>query len=88
MKVIGITGGVGAGKSQVLSFIEQNYKSRIILADNVAHDLEKPGQACYEKLIQLLGTEILNEDATGKCHHPSCCEAVYHRADCVGEKEK
>lgn len=62
MKVIGITGGVGAGKSQVLSFIEEQYVSRIILADLVAHELEQPGQACYDKLVALLGRDVLQED--------------------------
>ena len=33
MKVIGVTGGVGAGKSLILNFIKENYNSEIILAD-------------------------------------------------------
>lgn len=62
MKVIGITGGVGAGKSQVLSYIEQKYNSRIVIADEVAHLVKEPGQLCYEKLTKLLGKDILLED--------------------------
>ena len=33
MKLIGVTGGVGAGKSQVLGYIRDTYKARILLAD-------------------------------------------------------
>ena len=33
MKLIGVTGGVGAGKSQVLGYILDTYKARILLAD-------------------------------------------------------
>lgn len=64
MKVIGITGGVGAGKSRVLSYVEENYNSRIIMADEVAHLVKEPGQPCYEKLTALLGTDILHEDGS------------------------
>lgn len=64
MKVIGITGGVGAGKSQVLSYIRQKYNSRIIMADEVAHFVKEPGQPCHEKLVRLLGSDILREDGS------------------------
>lgn len=62
MKLIGITGGVGAGKSQILSYIKEKCSCRILLADEAAHKVKEPGQPCYEKLIGLLGTDILRED--------------------------
>lgn len=64
MRTIGITGGVGAGKSELLSYIKGKYNCRIILADEVAHMVKEPGQKCYRELIGLLGEEILNEDGT------------------------
>lgn len=64
MKIIGITGGVGAGKTQVLSYIEAHYKCRIVRADEAAHLLYEPGQECYRKLVGLLGQQILNIDHT------------------------
>ena len=64
VKIIGITGGVGAGKSQVLTYIEENYNCKIIRADEAAHLLEMPGQECYIKLVELLGKDILNDDET------------------------
>ena len=64
MKVIGITGGVGAGKSALLRYIAENYNCRIILADEMAHQVKKPGTPCYDKLIELLSADILNEDGT------------------------
>lgn len=62
MKVIGITGGVGAGKSEILKYLKEHCRCRIIMADLVAHQLEKAGQVCYDKLVGLLGTEILGAD--------------------------
>lgn len=64
MRIIGITGGIGAGKSELLSYIENNYNCRVILADKVAHQVEEPGQKCYEELVMLLGKYILNPDGT------------------------
>ncbi len=64
MKVIGITGGVGSGKSVLLDYIGRKYKCRIILADEAAHKVKEPGQPCYKKLVSLLSAEILNEDGT------------------------
>ena len=37
--VIGITGGVGAGKSTVLNILKREYHAEIILTDLVAHEL-------------------------------------------------
>lgn len=64
MRVIGITGGVGAGKSAVLAYIKEKYNCKILLADEAAHLVESPGQPCYERLVELLSGEILNEDGT------------------------
>ena len=62
MRIIGITGGVGAGKSEILSFIRKNYPSEIYLADEVAHKIKEKGQPCYEQLVELLGRDVLNAD--------------------------
>lgn len=62
MKVIGITGGVGAGKTQVLRYLQERTDCKVIIADQAAHALEEPGEVCYEKIVALLGKEILRED--------------------------
>lgn len=62
MRLIGITGGIGAGKSEILSYIGKHYLCEIYLADQVAHAVKEPGQPCYEQLVALLGKEILTED--------------------------
>lgn len=64
MKVIGVTGGVGSGKSVVLSILENDYHAKTILADLVAHDLMEPGAKSYQEIVQTFGTKILSEDGT------------------------
>ena len=64
MQVIGITGGVGAGKSVILDYLEENYKVKNLEADRIAEMLMAPGTECYEKLMKILPAEIYNEDET------------------------
>ena len=74
MKLIGITGGVGAGKSEIISYLENKYNCRIEYADKVAHMLEEPGQVCFDKLVSLLGTGILKD---GKIDKASMANAMF-----------
>lgn len=64
MRIIGITGGVGSGKSQVLSYLKEKYKARICQADQVAWKLQNPGTSCYQKIVEHYGSEILHSDGT------------------------
>jgi len=52
MRFIGITGGVGAGKSAILSYLSQKPKTRVLLADEIAHDLMEPGTDCYKQIVE------------------------------------
>ena len=64
--VIGITGGVGAGKSTVLEILETEYGAFLIIADEIAKQLMEPGGASYEAVCRAFGEEILEkEDAQG-----------------------
>ncbi|MCD8083942.1 MAG: dephospho-CoA kinase [Clostridiales bacterium] len=60
--VIGVTGGVGSGKSRILSILKEQYGARVILADEVAADLERPGQPGLVGLVEAFGPEILTAD--------------------------
>ncbi|HIT89460.1 MAG TPA: dephospho-CoA kinase [Candidatus Merdenecus merdavium] len=64
MKVLGITGGIGSGKSTMLSYIKNTYKVRVIEADQVGHLLMEEGTSCYDQIIEHFGTQILNKDKT------------------------
>ena len=57
MKFIGITGGVGAGKSALLAHLEKKPGTRVLVADEIAHDLMEPGTECYEHIRQAFGEE-------------------------------
>lgn len=63
MKFIGITGGVGAGKSAVLDYLATKPGVRVMLADEIAHELMEPGTDCYEQIRKTFPNEdIYKED--------------------------
>ncbi|MGC6177948.1 dephospho-CoA kinase [Lacrimispora sp. 38-1] len=64
MNVIGLTGGVGAGKSLVLSILKTKYNAQVIEADKVAHELMMPGEEGYLRVKETFGETILNSDGT------------------------
>ena len=64
MKIIGLTGGVGAGKSTVLAYLEEKYNAFVIQADEVGHIVMEPGQECYEQVIRLFGKDVIKKDKT------------------------
>lgn len=72
---IGITGGVGSGKSVVMDLLEKEFGAAVILADLVAHDLMEPGAISYRQIVNEFGTEILNKD--GQIDRPSLSRIVF-----------
>ena len=68
MKFIGITGGVGAGKTAILEYLRQKENTRVMLADEIAHQLMEPGTKCYATLARLFAHEdiFLGEGAFDK----------------------
>ncbi|MBQ8662259.1 MAG: dephospho-CoA kinase [Eubacterium sp.] len=62
MLFIGITGGVGAGKSEILNYLRTSYNSKVMLTDEIAHDVMEPGTDCYNRLKEIFATEKLAKD--------------------------
>jgi len=61
MKVIGLTGGIGSGKSTVSRFLEE-MGAVTIDADKVGHEAFKPGTETWREVVAAFGKEILNPD--------------------------
>lgn len=62
MYVFGITGGVGSGKSRVMEYLETTHGARVLLMDNLGHELMAKGAVCYNPILDLFGPEVLAED--------------------------
>lgn len=62
--ILGITGGVGSGKSTVLKYLKDKYNAKIIEADAVAKDIMNPGHRVYNMVLSEFNNIKLNEDKT------------------------
>ena len=63
MLVIGLTGGIGCGKSVVADLFSTKGGS-IIDADEIARDLVKPGTKGLAEIARQLGSHLINSDNT------------------------
>lgn len=62
LKIIGVTGGVGSGKSTVLDFLEKEYGAYIIMADEIGRKLMEPEGVCFDRIVKAFGEAVLTED--------------------------
>ena len=62
MKMIGITGGVGAGKSKVLDYLSGNPRFLVRKADEIGHLVMEKGTPVFERIVNLLGGSVIGDD--------------------------
>ncbi len=79
MILLGVTGGVGAGKSEILSILEKEYGAHLMLADEAAHGLMDRGGPCCEALTALLGEEVYGPD--GRLDRKKTAEKIFENED-------
>ena len=79
MKVVGVTGGVGSGKSEVLRVLEEQFNCGIIRTDDVAKDLCEPGQVSFNLIVDAFGKDILDE--SGNIDRPKLASIVFSDED-------
>ncbi len=61
MHVIGLTGGVGSGKTVVAHKLAEITGAQVLLADELGHLVMEKGEKGYQEIIQTFGAEILDE---------------------------
>ena len=62
VNIIGLTGGIGCGKTTLGYIICDKLKCEKIDCDKITHDLQSPGKACYNKIVNEFGYEVLDKD--------------------------
>ncbi len=63
MKLCGLTGGVGMGKSTAAGFLLQR-GARVVDTDDLAHELVRPGQHALAEIEKAFSKKILNPDGS------------------------
>ncbi len=78
MKVIGLTGGIGSGKSTVSRFLAE-LGAVIIDADRVGHEVLKPDTGGWREVVTAFGRQILTPD--GDIDREKLGEIVFGNAE-------
>jgi len=63
MFLVGLTGGIGSGKSTVTTMFGQ-YDNEIIDADEISREVVTPGSKGLQRVVSEFGTDVLNQDGT------------------------
>ena len=62
MKVLGITGGVGSGKSEVLRYLKEEYGAYVCQMDETAKELQRSGTDCFRQIVARFGNRVIGPD--------------------------
>lgn len=73
--VIGLTGGVGCGKSTVMEILQRVYGAKLLIADNMGHVVMEKGHPAYDAVREQFGDGILCED--GSIDRGALAQLVY-----------
>ena len=63
MRVIGLTGGIGSGKSTVADILEA-LGAKVIRADSVGHEVYRPGTQGWQRVTEAFGRGMLAPDGS------------------------
>lgn len=82
---VGLTGGIGSGKSTVAEIFEK-LGARIIYADELAREAIAPGTSGFEQVVKLFGPELVGED--GRIKRQLLAAHVFGQPEALAELEK
>ena len=81
---IGLSGGIGSGKSTVAKILA-DLGAVVIDADAIAKEVLEPGQVGYENVIHIFGEEVL--DSSGNIDRKKLAELVFQDASKLSQLE-
>lgn len=71
---VGLTGGLGSGKSTVAAALRE-LGAQVIEADELGRALMEPGQAVYAEIVRVFGPEVVAPD--GRLNRPRLAELAF-----------
>ena len=82
MLVIGLTGGIGSGKSTVSALLAA--KGAVVVdADAIVRDVQQPGTPVFEKMVERFGPGIVAGDGT--LDRAAVADLVFNDADALAD---
>lgn len=76
MKIIGVTGSSGAGKTTICEILKEKYKAYIIDADKVAKRLAKKGNEYLQDIVECFEKDIVDEQ--GELKRKELADIIYN----------
>ena len=84
MTAVGLTGGIGSGKSTVGQLLGQ-HGAAVLEADDVVHQLQRPGQPVFDAIVARFGDGVLT--VAGELDRGALAQVVFHDPDARRELE-
>lgn len=75
MRVIGLTGGVGSGKSTVARIMKEEWGAVLLIADEIGHLAFVPQSESYCRIVEYFGEDIL--DGNREIDHGRLAAAIF-----------
>jgi dephospho-CoA kinase len=82
VKVIGLTGGIGSGKSTVAAKLVAR-GAHLVDADQIVRDLQRPGEPVFDAMVERFGPGIVADDGT--LDRAAVASIVFADADALEE---
>jgi len=79
MKVIGITGNSGSGKTTASKILEEKLSAYVIDADKVVRDMSQPGTEYFNAIKRVFGDNFFTED--GNINRKKLADEIYNQKD-------
>lgn len=73
--VLGITGGVGCGKSTLMNLLKDQYQAKILVADELGHQALEPGTPVYDRVRKTFGLDLVLPD--GRIDRSLLADRIY-----------
>lgn len=71
---VGLTGGLGSGKSTVAVFLRE-FGAQVIEADALGRKMMEPGHAVYDEIVRRFGSDVIHSD--GRLNRPRLAELAF-----------
>ena len=82
MVLIGLTGGIGSGKSTVSEALERR-GAVVVGADRIVKELEQPGTEVFAEMVERFGDGIVGPD--GQLDRPAVAAIVFNDAEALAD---
>lgn len=82
MLVIGLTGGIGSGKSTVSALLAAR-GAVVVDADAIVHDVQRPGTTVFDAIVERFGPEVVADD--GSLDRAALADRVFTDADALAD---